>query len=41
MKFEDLNNVEIGDILTCKDLGATFKVTDIDMGLVLPRFGLI
>lgn len=32
MKFEDLNNVEIGDILTCKDLGATFKVTDIDMG---------
>lgn len=31
MKFEDLNNVEIGDILTCKDLGATFKVTDIDM----------
>lgn len=32
MKFEDLNNVEIGDILTCKDLGATFRVTDIDMG---------
>ena len=32
MKFEDLNDVEIGDILTCKDLGATFKVTDIDMG---------
>lgn len=32
MKFKDLNNVEIGDILTCKDLGATFKVTDIDMG---------
>ena len=32
MKFEDLNDVEIGDILTCKDLGAIFKVTDIDMG---------
>ena len=32
MKFEDLHDVEIGDILTCKDLGATFKVTDIDMG---------
>lgn len=32
MKFEDLLDVEIGDILTCKDLGATFKVTDIDMG---------
>lgn len=32
MKFEDLNYVEIGDILTCKDLDATFKVTDIDMG---------
>lgn len=31
MKFEDLNNVEIGDILTCKDLDATFKVVDIDM----------
>lgn len=32
MKFEDLNDVEIGDILKCKDLGAIFKVTDIDMG---------
>lgn len=31
MKFEDLNNVEIGDILECKDLGAKFKVVDIDM----------
>lgn len=31
MKFEDLNDVEIGDILECKDLGATFKVVDIDM----------
>ena len=32
MKFDDLHDVEIGDILTCKDLGAIFKVTDIDMG---------
>lgn len=31
MKFEDLHNVEVGDILECKDLGATFKVVDIDM----------
>lgn len=31
MKFEDLHDVEIGDILECKDLGATFKVVDIDM----------
>lgn len=31
MKFEDLNDVEIGDILECKDSGATFKVVDIDM----------
>ena len=31
MKFEDLNNVEIRDILTCKDLGATFEVVEIDM----------
>ena len=31
MKFEDLHDVEIGDILICKDLSATFKVVDIDM----------
>lgn len=31
MKFEDLHDVEVGDILECKDLGATFKVVDIDM----------
>lgn len=31
MKFEDLHDVEIGDILECKDLGATFKVVDIDI----------
>ena len=31
MKFEDLHDVEIGDILECKDLGAKFKVDDIDM----------
>lgn len=31
MKFEDLHDVEIGDILECKDLDATFKVVDIDM----------
>ena len=31
MKFEDLHDVEIGDILECEDLGATFKVVDIDM----------
>ena len=31
MKFEDLHDVEIGDILECKDLGAMFKVIDIDM----------
>lgn len=31
MKFEDLHDVDIGDILTCKDLDATFKVVDIDM----------
>lgn len=31
MKFEDLHDVEIGDILECKDLGAEFKVVDIDM----------
>ena len=31
MKFEDLHDVEIEDILECKDLGATFKVVDIDM----------
>lgn len=30
MKFEDLHDVEVGDILECKD-GATFKVVDIDM----------
>lgn len=31
MKFEDLQDVEIGDILECKDLGVKFKVVDIDM----------
>lgn len=31
MKFEDLHDVEFGDILECKDLGAKFKVVDIDM----------
>lgn len=31
MKFEDLHDVEIGDILECKDLGAKFKVVVIDM----------
>lgn len=31
MNFEDLHDVEIGDILECKDLGAKFKVVDIDM----------
>jgi hypothetical protein len=31
MKFEDLNDVEIGDILTCKDLDVTFEVIEIDM----------
>ena len=31
MKFEDLHDVEIGDILECKDLGVKFKVVDIDM----------
>jgi hypothetical protein len=31
VKFEDLHDVEIGDILECKDLGAKFKVVDIDM----------
>lgn len=31
MKFEDLHDVEVGDILECKDLGAKFKVVDIDM----------
>ena len=31
MKFEDLHDVEIGDILECKDLGTMFKVVDIDM----------
>lgn len=31
MKFEDLHDVEIGDILECKDLNAMFKVVDIDI----------
>lgn len=31
MKFEDLHDVEIGDILKCKDLDAKFKVVDIDI----------
>lgn len=31
MKFEDLHDVEIGDILECKGLDAKFKVVDIDM----------
>lgn len=33
MKYEDLHDVEIGDILECKDLGAMFKVVDIDMAV--------
>ena len=31
MKFEDLHDVEIGDILTCKDLDVTFKMIDVDI----------
>lgn len=31
MKFEDLHDVEIGDILKCKDLDATFKMIDVDI----------
>lgn len=31
MKFEDLHNVEIGDILKCKDLDVTFKLIDVDI----------
>lgn len=31
MKFEDLRDVEVGDVLKCKGLDATFKVVDIDM----------
>lgn len=30
MRYEDLHDVEIGDILKCKDLDAVFKVVDID-----------
>lgn len=29
MRYEDLHDVEIGDILKCKDLDAVFKVVDI------------
>lgn len=31
MRYEDLHDVEIGDILKCKDLDAVFKVVDIDI----------
>lgn len=31
MKFEDLHDVEIGNILKCKDLDAVFKVNNIDI----------
>lgn len=31
MKFEDLHDVEIGDILKCKDLDVTFKMIDVDI----------
>ncbi len=31
MKFKDLHDVDIGDVLKCKNLDATFKVVDIDM----------
>lgn len=31
MKFEDLHDVEIGDILKCKDLDVTFKLIDVDI----------
>lgn len=31
MKFEDLHDVEIGDILKCKDLDVTFKIIDVDI----------
>lgn len=35
MKFEDLHDVEIGDILKCKDLDVTFEVVEIDMATKL------
>lgn len=31
MRYEDLHDVEIGDILKCKDLDAVFKVNNIDI----------
>lgn len=31
MKYEDLNDVVIGDVLKCKDLDVTFEVIEIDM----------
>lgn len=31
MKFEDLHDVEISDILKCKDLDVTFKLIDVDI----------
>lgn len=31
MKLEDLHDVEIGDILECKDLDVTFKLIDVDI----------
>nr|DAP77585.1 MAG TPA: hypothetical protein [Caudoviricetes sp.] len=35
MKFEDLNDVDIGDVLKCKDLDVTFEVVEIDMATKL------
>lgn len=35
MKFEDLHDVEIGDVLKCKDLDVTFEVVEIDMATKL------
>lgn len=35
MKFEDLHDVEVGDILKCKDLDVTFEVVEIDMATKL------
>lgn len=35
MKFEDLHDVDIGDVLKCKDLDVTFEVVEIDMATKL------
>lgn len=35
MKFEDLHDVDVGDILKCKDLDVTFEVVEIDMATKL------